>query len=345
MHTRRDERLDYLSYIKKGLGRDDPRNLLPPRVTENYITSTPRPRHRPPPNFGGVVQIPDYETMTDNKIFDIVNYPTPQVQTMISPTQPPARSFVEDIPRFAPHGTYFKRTHGTGDGTLAGIITPRKPVFRPPYMDQAEIKSVVLRHRPRYSRARRSLTGNELATTAVNNLNPLHTPFSRSIRPTDVTEPAEMYAAVKNQLNHIDRRRRSRDQEIALKKGYISEQKEDLQQKLYERLNQQYDQRLFDDAPLSSRRSDGSVYSYTELPADHDISFDEYYSEEPVYQPQLDIVPQSSVARRSDGSEYSYTELSPRPDQRSSLDQSFPEQRSFIGPVYNVPPWSQYDHR
>ncbi len=342
MLTGRDKRLNYLGYITRQMGTDDPSNMFPPRVTENYITSTPRPRHKPPPN-DGIVQIPDYGTMRDNKILDIVNYPIPQVHT-ISPTQPPARSFVEDIPRVAPPRTYFKRTHGTGDGTLAGIITPRKPVFRPPYMDQAEIESVVLRRRPRYSRARRSLTGNELAAAAVNNLNPLQTPFSRSLRPTDVTEPAEMYAAVKNQLNHIDRRRRSLDKELALKKGWVSEQTDpDIQQELYERLNQQYDQRLFNDAPLSSRRSDGSVYSYTELPADHDISFDGYYSEEPVYQPQLDIVPQSSVARRSDGSEYSYTELSPRHDNQVSLDQSYPEERSFIGPVYYAPPWSQRD--
>ena len=331
-----DNRSEYLRHIPRLMGTDDPSNILPPRVTENYITSKPRRRPRkqnvlharepglevvPVPNFA--VQIPDYETLTDNKIFDIVNYPTPQVHRMIPPTQPPARSFVDDIPRFTPPGTYFKRTHGTGDGTLAGIITPRKPVFRPPYMDQAEIEKVVLRHRPRYSRAR---------------------------RPTDVTEPAEMYAAVKNQLNHIDRRRGSLNRERAFKEGWISEQTDlDRQQELYERLNQEYGQIPFNDAPLSSRRSDGSVYSYTELPPDNDLSLDEYFAEETVYppqtvyQPQLDIVPQSSVARRSDGSEYSYTALSPRPDQRSSLDQSSPGQRSFIGPVYNVPPWSQHD--
>ena len=299
MLTERDGRLDYLSYIKEGLGRDDPSNLLPPRVTENYITSTPRPRYRPLPSFG--VPIPGYQTMRDNMVHDSVNYQLPQVQ-MTTPTQPPARSFlnhymssVDGIPRIPQPRTYFKRTRGTGDGTLAGIITPRTPVFRPPYMDQAEIENVVLRHRPRYSGARRSLTGNERAVASVNNLNPLHTPFSRSFRPTDVTEPAEMYAAVKNQLNHIDRRRRSRDQELALKKGWISEQKEDpnIQQQLYERLNHQYDQSLFDDAPLlSSRRSDGSEYSYTELSPRHDA-------------------PLSS--RRSDGSEYSYTELSSTP--------------------------------
>ena len=301
-----DNRSEYLWHIPRLMGTDDPSNILPPRVTENYITSTPRPRYRPLPSFG--VPIPGYQTMRDNMVHDSVNYQLPQVQ-MTTPTQPPARSFlnnymssVDGIPRTAPPRTYFKRTHGTGDGTLAGIITPRTPVFRPPYMDQTEIENVVLRHRPRYSGARRSLTGNERAAASVNNLNPLHTPFSRSLRPTDVTEPAEMYAAVKNQLNHIDRRRRSLNGERALKEGWVSEQPDlSIQQKLYEQLEQEYNQNLFNDAPLSSRRSDGS--------------------------------------------EYSYTELSPRHDNQVSLDQSYPEQRSFTGPVYYTPPWSQYDHR
>tara|TARA_B100000767_G_scaffold270812_1_gene295251 strand:- start:37 stop:867 length:831 start_codon:yes stop_codon:yes gene_type:complete len=255
------DRLGYLSYIKEGLGRDDPRNLLPPHVIENYITSSPKPKPKPQyvplPYFG--VPIPYYETMRDNMVHDSENYQLPQVQ-MTAPTQPPARSFVEDIPRIPQPSTYFKRTRGTGaayrnaDGTMSGMITPRGEVFRPPFMDQDEIRRVVLRHhRPRYS---------------------------RSIRTTDVTEPDEMYAAVKNQLKHIDRRRRSRDQEIALKKGWISEQKEDpdIQQQLYERLyhqyerlHRQYDQSRFDDAPLlSSRRSDGSEYSYAELSPRHD---------------------------------------------------------------------------